>query len=289
MTENLTSISVVIPTYNGLDLLKVHLPSVIDQLRPGDELVIVDDHSTDESVKWLTSKFDLMLKGYYVWADVWRGVLVKQKATVVVCANRRNLRFGAASNVGVGVAANPWVLLLNSDVEPLPGCLDSLRAQAREGVFGVGCLEREPKGKDSFQLGGKNKLWFERGRFWHSRADDFESGETAWVSGGSGLFNRHKWQQLEGFDRRYFPAYWEDVDLSARARQRGWQIRFSAEAVVLHNHETTNSDVFGQKKIAEMSWRHGSIFAWRHANAQQRVMYLLWWPYWWVKRWRAKP
>ena len=53
--------------------------------------------------------------------------------------------------------------------------------------------------------GGKNKLWFEKGIFCHSKADNFKSGETAWACGGSAMFDKKKWLKLGGFNKIYYP------------------------------------------------------------------------------------
>ena len=56
--SNIMSVSTIIPTYNGRKLLEQHLPTVLRALRDGDELIIVDDASQDESSNWL--KYDCM-------------------------------------------------------------------------------------------------------------------------------------------------------------------------------------------------------------------------------------
>jgi len=115
--------------------------------------------------------------------------------------------------------------------------------------------------------------------FIHSRASKLDSGETAWASGGSALFDLEKWKELGGFDIAFYPAYWEDIDLSMRARKKGWNILFCENAVVDHRHETTNASVFGQKKIDIMSWKNAYLFAWRHMTATQWLQHLIWLPY----------
>src|SRR5690606_24971349 len=134
---------------------------------------------------------------------------------------------------------------------------------------------------------GKNVLWFEKGLFQHSKANNFESGETAWASGGSALFSIKKWLVLGGFDDLFYPAYWEDVDLSYRARQNGWKVLFNANAVVYHKHETTNTTVFGNKMIENISWSNSFKFAWKHSNILQKLQFMVWYPYWQLQRLRA--
>lgn len=267
---NREAISVVIPNYNGQHLLAQNLPAVIKTLHKGDQLIVIDDASSDNSVSWLKKEF----------ADK----ADQQNIELVVLENKKNLRFGASCNKAVKAAKHRLVFLLNNDVSPHPDCVQNLvKHFADDGVFGVGCMEVEVvDGKKIYH--GKNKLWFERGLFIHSKAKDMKSGPTAWVIGGSGMFDRNKWLQLGGFDKLYYPAYWEDIDLSFRARKRGWQVLFEQSAVVDHNHESTNRDVFGTQKLVNMSWRNGSKFTWKNGDVWQKIAYLLWRPYWWYQR-----
>lgn len=282
----MSTVSVVIPNFNGQALLEQHLPAVLRSMRNGDELVIVDDCSTDESWEWLRKTFtsnpeELERFDGLVEHGSWsQGT---KKGAVLLLQNRQNLRFAMTCNAGVEQASHELVFLLNSDVAPYPQTVQTLADHfASDQVFAVGCLEHERNsGKD--EIGGKNTLTFGRGMFAHQRAESFESGETAWASGGSAMFDRQKWLDLGGFDPDYFPAYWEDVDLSYRAKQRGWKVLFDAKAEVDHNHESTNTAAFGQKKMTKMSWQHAQTFVAKNANWKQKLSYLFWQPYWWIK------
>lgn len=53
----MSAVSVVIPNYNGKHLLAKHLPAVLEAMRAGDELIVIDDNSTDESWEWLQTYF----------------------------------------------------------------------------------------------------------------------------------------------------------------------------------------------------------------------------------------
>ncbi len=261
-------VTILIPTYNGRHLLEKNLPAVVKCARKGDELMIVDDASTDDTIEWLMNTFKLPSS-----LDL----------TLTIIKNETNLRFGASVNRGVTKAQHDYIFLLNNDVSPEPDALKHLLPHFDDKtVFAVGCKEIEREHGEN--IGGKNKLWFERGLFMHARADEFSTGETSWASGGSALYDKQKWLALGGFDQDYYPAYWEDVDLSFRARKRGWKVLFSAEAVVHHNHESTNSDVFGQKRIDDISWRNGNRFAWKNGTLGQRISHLLWKSYWLILR-----
>ncbi|HYD35343.1 MAG TPA: glycosyltransferase [Vitreimonas sp.] len=276
-------VSAVIPTYNGLHLLRKNLSAVLECLRPNDELVIVDDASNDETLEWLKHKFGLATATAVITgADLSEGMYRQgqKKVVVKVVANHQNQRFAVSCNRGVAAATHPIIFVLNNDVSPYPDVIKQALPHFQDPeVFAVGCLEHE---QAEGEVGGKNRLWFERGLFRHARASDFSTGPTAWVSGGSGFFDREKWLQLDGFDPRYYPAYWEDTDLSFRARQQGWKVVFDAQAQVDHNHESTNQTTFGKQHIMKMSWQHAHIFTRQHATWWQLVQYGVWFPYnWW--------
>ena len=278
-------VSVVIPTYRGKVLLEKNLPSVLNSLRDGDEVIIVDDGMFKETLVWLKKNYKLGtgVKGddYVSYQGEYR--LGKKKIRIAYVVNQTALRFAANSNRGVELAQHPLIFLVNDDVSAYPGTIKKLVPYFKDKtVFAVGCLEfdHEHGGAKS----GKNSLWFERGMFIHSKAADLKAGKTAWASGGSAMFSRAKWLEIGGLDLAYYPAYWEDIDLSHMARKKGWRVLFEPQAKVDHNHETTNTDVFGQQKMEQMSWRHANIFTLKHADIWQKIAYLLWKPYWWWKR-----
>src|ERR1044071_193290 len=110
-------VSIVIPTWNGLELLKQVLPSVTQAAHHSPnptEIIIVDDGSEDDTVDWLARE----------------GFVEQQKAKNVIAAetgtphtalkflrNETNRGFGEACNRGIEASVYPLVFLLNNDVE----------------------------------------------------------------------------------------------------------------------------------------------------------------------------
>lgn len=283
-------VSVVIPTFNGKHLLEKHLSSVLKNVRASDELLIVEDAGSDGTAAYVKQKMTGVERIEPNWHSTSRTANPNQvsvysgkidgKMTYLVILEK-NARFAVAANTGVALAGNPLVFLINNDVSVRENCVNRLREHfeldGTGSLFAVGCLEIEG---ESGQAGGRNKLWFGRGLFQHSRAEEYVSGTTAWASGGSAMFSVEKWLELGGFDPRFYPAYWEDVDLSFRAKKMGWRVEFDDSAVVDHQHESTNSTVFGAKKLEKQSFKHQRLFTRIHANLWQRLQYILWWPYW---------
>ncbi len=275
------SITAVIPNYSGAQLLPKHIPAVLACLQTGDELIIVDDASPDESVLWLKNKFNLSFESASHLSGKWS--LGKKSGPCNVLVNETNRRFGATCNYGVSQSQNELIFLINSDVSPQSNCrYELIKWFTSADVFAVGCLEYENNvgGEES----GQNELWFEKGIFMHSKSSLMKTGPTAWVSGGSGMFRKSVWKKLGGFDLSFAPAYWEDIDLSFRARATGYSVLFDRAAVVLHQHESTNKLTFNAKQLLNMSWRSADRFAKKHATATQLFEYYFWRPYWWWHR-----
>lgn len=281
------NISVVIPSYKGVHLYKKNLQAVLDCMRDQDELIVVDDASgsEDDTIVWFENKFATKKQKStpVEETDFYVGEYseAKKKLRIVLLVNHKNQRFGASSNRGFKASQNELVFLINNDVAPHQDCLQYLIPHFdNEKVFAVGCLEHETHVNE---IGGRNKLWFERGMFLHSRYKDLSGGETAWASGGSAMFRKSIFEEIGGFDKLYYPAYWEDIDLSFQARKQGFLVLFEPKAQVDHNHETTNKSVFGEQKINEMSWKNARKFTWKNGNLWQKISFLLWQPYWLIK------
>lgn len=248
------SASIIIPNYNGKQLLEKHLPQVLVAAK-GFEVIVVDDASTDDSVTFLTHEYP----------------------QVRVLENPKNSRFAHSCNQGVLAATTPVVVLLNNDVSPEPTLLDHLLPYFEdETVFAVGCLEIN----DNKVKSGRSGMQFSRGIFAHWRSNKQISGNTAWVSGGSGAFSRELWHKLGGMDTLFVPAYEEDRDLSYRALKSGYQVLFEQKAVVYHHHESTNRSALGKNLMLVTSHKNQLLFIWKNvSDLSMLVSHLLFLPY----------
>lgn len=279
------NVSIIIPTYNGKSLLEKNIPSVLSSMREGDELIIVDDASTDTTVQWFVQKYSCVQSECI--PDQRTGELPPDMLsytgryngkTVRMIVNAHNERFGVSCNRGVKESTHEIVILLNNDVVPESDFISYLLPHFDTStLFAVGCKElASAEGNREY---GRNEGKFERGFFVHSRSADQIGSTTAWVVGGSGAFRRNFWIELGGFDPDFKPAYGEDIDLSFRAKKRGWTIAFEPKSVVHHNHESTNISVFGKQEIEIVSFKNALLFMWKTAPFQERILHFLWLPY----------
>jgi GT2 family glycosyltransferase len=248
------SASIVIPNFNGKHLLQKHLPSVVSAAK-GSPIIIVDDASTDDSVKFIQKNYP----------------------KIKLILNKKNARFAASCNQGVLAATTPVVVLLNNDVSPQKDFFDHMLPYFNDPkVFAVGCLEIDNKG----QISGRSGMSFSRGIFCHWRSQQQESGNTAWVSGGSGAFSRELWHKLGGMDTLFAPAYEEDRDLSYRALKNGYSVLFEARSRVSHHHESTNKTALGATYMHIASHKNQLLFIWKNVtNGALLLEHLIYLPY----------
>ncbi len=91
------TISVIIPTFNRAQRLRRSIQSAMDQTRQPDEIIVVDDGSTDETAEMIAREFP---KVQYIF--------------------QQNNGVSSARNRGIAAAAGAWIALLDSDDEWLP-------------------------------------------------------------------------------------------------------------------------------------------------------------------------
>jgi GT2 family glycosyltransferase len=152
---------------------------------------------------------------------------------VLVVRAAENLGYGGGNNRGVQAArdAHPDVdafFILNNDAQVGPGCLarlaDRLAAEPRLGL--VAPLLTLPDGRVE-SAGGA----FGLRRHWWTR---YAPGQRVdFVSGAAFLIRRQAWDDVGGFDLRYF-HYVEDIDLGRELARRGWRLEVVEGARVTH-------------------------------------------------------
>ncbi len=235
--------SVVITNYNGKELLEKNLPAVINAKNNKEnniiEIIVVDDFSTDESLKYLNTL----------------------KSDISIIKHTKNRGFSATTNTGVRSTKGDLVVLLNSDVSPESNFLtSSIKLFDDPQVFGITFHEKGlgyAKGlfADGYiqQPGGKeiNKVV-----------------PSFYTSGGSGVFRKSIWKELGGMDEKLLsPFYWEDIDLSYRANKRGYLNLWDPNAIVVHNHMSTISKL-SKKKVDMIRERNQLLMLWKNIHSK---------------------
>jgi GT2 family glycosyltransferase len=211
------ALAVVIVTHQSAAHLPATLAALVPQLLDGDELLIVDNASTDDTP----------------------AVARQAAARAEVLETGANLGFAGGCNAGAMATKAPLLLFLNPDAKPDAGCLAALRAAADDhpGWGAWQALVTLADGEHVNTSGGiVHFLGFgwagECGRPVVAGADR----EVGFASGAALTVRRAAWEQVDGFDPAYF-MYSEDLDLSLRLRLAGYGVGIARDAVVAHDYE----------------------------------------------------
>jgi O-antigen biosynthesis protein len=252
---NNASASVVIPNWNGRDLLEKYIPSIVEALSgsPDNEIIVVDNGSEDGSAEFLRERFP----------------------SVRVLALDRNLGFGGGSNAGFRTAKNDIVVLLNSDMRVERDFLQPLlKAFTDETIFSVACQIFFSDPNKLREETGLTQFWWENGSLRVRHRDDPAiqvSYPCAYGGGGSCAFDRRKFLELGGFDELLAPFYMEDTDVGYMAWKRGWKVLYQPGSVVYHEHRGTIGKRFTAAEIDLVLKKNFALFCWKNIHEWRRL------------------
>jgi GT2 family glycosyltransferase len=226
------TVSVVVISWNGAELLQACLPALEAQERRADEVIVVDNGSTDESVRLLRSRFP--------WVRV-----------VELPVNRG---FAGGANAGIEAATSSWIALLNNDALPELSWLGRLMAAARCAPSSIGFLTSkilDAEGRTIDSAGDFIDWAFTAHQRGHGQpANDPEWDEKCQLTAACAaatVYRRAYFDDVGLFDDRFF-AYFEDADLCLRGVWRGWSGEYVPAAQVHHATSTTSARVPGFKR-----------------------------------------
>lgn len=221
------TLSVLIVAWNSREELARTLPAVTAELGEGDELIVLDNASDDDTAE--------------------RVAELAPAARIVRSA--RNLGFAGGCNAAAAQAGGDLLVILNPDAMPRPGFGEAIRRPWVEerGWAAWQALVADGDGTTINSAG--NPVHF-TGIVWAGGhglpiAAAPPAGEVAALSGACLAIPRRSWEELGGFPESFF-LYHEDVDLSLRLRLAGGALGIEPSAVVDHDYE------FGAR---EHKWR----------------------------------
>lgn len=254
-------VSIIIPNYNGEQILSKNFSSVVKATRayPGEsEILVVDDASQDNSIRFIEEKFP---KVRIVRHDINKG-------------------FIEAVHSGIKSSIYPIIILLNTDLRPDREFIRPLvRWFNRYDTFSVSPLILDQCGKPlrvSWNL-GKIVRGEIRKHDWNLEdalklARQGQSLKSLYASGGSVAIRKEMFLDLGGFLSIFKPFYYEDRDLCTRAWQRGWKTYFEPESKVVHDHQRgTIKRFFAEKQTKIIRRRNRLFYLWLHLSTRKLI------------------
>jgi GT2 family glycosyltransferase len=239
-------LSVVVPSHNGGSLLVRSLEAV-GAGRPGFDLIIVDNASSDGSVEKALERFP--------------------QARVIT--NDSNQGFAHPCNQGAAISRADFVLFLNNDAFIDPADLDRLISAAKDDASGAAWQPVNVRTDGTVDFSGDYFTWW--GFFLHLQ--DFPPKpelRTVFATRAACLLvRRDVFNALGGFNADYF-AYFEETDFCWRARLAGWEVRVVPDAHVEHIGGVTTSRLLSPHQVRYLAFRNR--FRTILANASGRTL-----------------
>ena len=216
-------VSVVIVTWNALDLLQTCLPSVAATDYPNLEIILADNASTDGSAAWVARHFP----------------------DVVIVRHAENGLFCRGNNLALPHATGEYIVLLNNDVEVSQGWLWPLVEEMKsEDVGAVQPKLRQYEDRDRFEYAGacggfidRVGYPFTRGRVFdtmevdHGQYDD--ACDVFWATGAALMLRGSALDEVGVLDEQ-FEMHMEEIDLCWRLQRAGYRVRVAPESEVYH-------------------------------------------------------
>ncbi len=231
MMQQQPALSVVIVSYNTVDLLPACIESLLAQ-EVDIQIIVIDNASTDATVDMLRHRCYRDLE---------------------LVANRENVGFARACNQGLRSSRAGLVLFLNPDTVVQPGCFaaifDYMTANPGIGLAGTAILDPDMRPHPSVEYDYPGH---------HYVRDELAGlpGDIAWLLGASLVGRTALLQEIGGFDEDFF-LYGEDIDLGLRMRKAGYPLGFIPKARVVHlegqsERRASAAEVFARKIRAEL-------------------------------------
>lgn len=259
-------VSVIIVNFNGKEFIGNCINSIFASCYSDFEIVLVDNASTDGSYEILREKYGSL------------GNLGKKRVKII--RSKSNLSFTGGCNLGAQKAKGEYLFFLNSDAQVERDCIRELADfTQKKPKFLV-----QPKilwkdnpavidnigGKYSLLRGGRAVGRNEKDTGQYDKPRRFD-----YVNGTAFMINRGFFRKLGGFDE-FYRFFYEDVDLSLRARAASGECWYCPEALVYHKGSATFRKTHTDRQIKLRILFNRFYLAWkriiRDSNALKKLL-----------------
>ena len=217
-------ISIIIPHYNGKDILSECIDSLQNSTWKNFEIIVVDNHSSDDSIKMIKSKYP----------------------KVKIVQSDQNLGYAGGCNLGIPSTKGEYIVFLNNDTIHKPNWLEPM-VEILEKDSKISSVQPKIKNyydKEKFDYaggcGGEIDIFgfpFARGRIFNTTETDSgqydSSNEIFWASGTAFMTRKSIFQKTNGFDDTFF-AHMEEIDYHWKCKIMGYKVVASPSSIVYH-------------------------------------------------------
>ena len=246
MSYHNSYLSIIIVNFNGLDYLDRCIKSIIDSNYKEVEIIVVDNGSSDESVKYIKNKYKniFLSKLFIIELD-------------------KNYGPAKARNIGVERAKGEYLCFLDNDTIVHPNwaipAIEEFKKNKRTGIIQCKLMLASDRNKFDYigEYLGTNGFLVQRVPANIIDKGDYDYREIILAAKSAGMFIRKSvFDKISGFDTDYF-IYVEETDLGWRSWLCGYEAVFIPDSIVYHEFGTS-SIVLGESKNNYNAKFHGS-------------------------------
>lgn len=214
-------VSIIIVTWNGLHWLKLCLPSIQKSTYKSVEIILVDNFSSDATVKWVRQNFPF----------------------IIIKILPHNEGFAEANNQGFSISKGDYVLFLNNDVEVTPDCINAMIKKVESNKDFAGVQSKILLLDQRKYLDSVGAFLTTTGFLYHygfRNEDDSFFDLTSDIytpKGACMLFKRSALEQVLVQGKLFDPdafAYFEETDMANRIWLSGKRIVYAPNAIIYH-------------------------------------------------------
>lgn len=201
------NVSLYIPVYNGGSTIESVIKSVLKLNPYPNEIIVIDDGSTDNTVK----------------------ILEKYKKYIIVVKNPNNMGLAYSRNIGFERSKNEMVASLDADVEVDSLWLNDLlevRNTYKSTVCGGTLIEKY-----------KNENIYNFWRHIHATQNNYGNDDVGDLNkplaGSNTLISKSAWEKVNGYEIQY-KTNGEDTTFCQKILKKGYKISYSSKAKCYH-------------------------------------------------------
>ena len=229
MSDIKSSVSIVIPHWNNVDVLSECLESISNTDFENFETIVVDNASTDNSVASVRSNYP----------------------NVKLIENDKNYGYAGGCNIGAEAASGDFLIFLNNDTvqekDWISNLIKTINSDDKIAAVQPKILNYYDRNVFDYAggSGGHMDIYcfpFARGRIFSFQENDegqYNNKEKCfWSSGTCFMVRRELFQKAGGFDESFF-AHMEEIDLCWRLYAMGFEVWVEPDSVVYHKNALT--------------------------------------------------